>query len=240
MKTIIKGLVITSLFASMAFGGILSFGLNMYQEMVSVDGYTQTMANDFTTVELTREGFDGAYGIGGYLSLDIIPIVDIEADFSIAGNTYAFNFLNYLNTDLNDAAFETGDIDFAWFHASTYVTVRKKVFGLGIPFIGGGKIHVGAGMNFHSSIPYASIEMMEELLGDDLYGGFEAGAMEDKIVTYMEDNLTSSSGFHIMAGLQFKLLFIDSWLYYRHTIAKDVYADQDSFGSLNLRLGIGF
>ena len=55
-----------------------------------------------------------------------------------------------------------------------------------------------------------------------------------------KDNYLSSSGFHIQGGLQFKLLMLDSFLFYRHVIAEDVIPGAKGFGSLNLRLGMGF
>ncbi len=68
---------------------------------------------------------------------------------------------------------------------------------------------------------------------------FDQAAMEDKIITYMEDNLDSQAGIHFQAGVQLKLLILDTFINYRYTIAKDVYLDQAGFGALNIRLGIG-
>ena len=55
-----------------------------------------------------------------------------------------------------------------------------------------------------------------------------------------KDNYITSSGFHLQGGLQFKILMIDSFLFYRQVIADDVIPDAKGFGSLNLRLGMGF
>ena len=55
-----------------------------------------------------------------------------------------------------------------------------------------------------------------------------------------EDNYLESTGFHAQAGLQFKLLMIDTFVIYRYTIAKDVVPGSDGFGALNIRLGFGF
>jgi len=40
-------------------------------------------------------------------------------------------------------------------------------------------------------------------------------------------------------GLQFKLLMIDTFLIYRHTFVDDVIPGASSFGTLNMRLGLG-
>ena len=59
-------------------------------------------------------------------------------------------------------------------------------------------------------------------------------------IDYVKENTDSKSGFHIQGGLQFKLLMLDSFLFYRHVIAEDVIPGAKGFGSLNLRLGMGF
>ena len=56
----------------------------------------------------------------------------------------------------------------------------------------------------------------------------------------LDENKISSSGFHIRAGLQLKLLMLDSFLYYRHIFADNIIPGAENFGSLNLRLGLGF
>ena len=55
-----------------------------------------------------------------------------------------------------------------------------------------------------------------------------------------EDNYNTSSGLHVQGGLQFKLLALDSFLFYRHVFIEDLIPDSKGFGSLNLRLGLGF
>jgi len=52
-------------------------------------------------------------------------------------------------------------------------------------------------------------------------------------------NKIESSGIHVQAGLQFKVLMLDSFLFYRHTFATDLVPDADAFGSLNFRIGLG-
>ena len=53
------------------------------------------------------------------------------------------------------------------------------------------------------------------------------------------DNIVKSSGFHVQAGLQFKVLMLDSFLMYRHTFVEDVVPGAKGFGALSLRLGFG-
>ena len=218
--------------------GFIGFGLTVLQEMGSVDGYEESMTEGFSEAIFTRDAFDNPVGIGGYLYIDIIPIVDLEMDFQIAAATYAFNFSTYAN-DILLAGTPAG-AEFAYARGSFYLTARKKLVGVGVPILGGVKIHAGGGLNFHKTAPYMSIDLMQELLGDDLYAEFDQSAMEDKILDYVEDNLESATGIHFQVGVQLKLLILDMFVNYRYTIAKDVFEDQSGFGALNFRLGMGF
>ena len=80
--------------------------------------------------------------------------------------------------------------------------------------------------------------MVTDLLDGDLANG-NTGTLGDNLVTYLKDNAIDATGFHIQTGLQFNVLFLDTFLFYRHTFAKDVVPEQDHFGSLNLRIGYG-
>ena len=62
--------------------------------------------------------------------------------------------------------------------------------------------------------------------------------MRKKLKEYLIENTLSSNGFHIQAGLQFKILFLDSFLFYRYNLANDIIPGNKAFGSLNLRLGM--
>jgi len=78
---------------------------------------------------------------------------------------------------------------------------------------------------------------VEDIMGDL---SAEPEFDEDKLVKFVKDNKVDINGYHVQAGLQFKLLMLDSFLIYRLTFGEfeDVF-DAKSFGSLNLRLGFG-
>ena len=52
---------------------------------------------------------------------------------------------------------------------------------------------------------------------------FTPEALEDQIVTYLEDNLIETSGIHAQLGLRFKVLVADAHLNFRYNITEDVY-----------------
>jgi len=123
--------------------------------------------------------------------------------------------------------------------ASGYITLQKKIFKLSIPFLAKAKLTAGAGINSHSSTPMVDQNMMETVMGGA--GNLESGTLDtDELITFLNENKVSSQGFHIQTGVQFKLLILDSFLFYRHVIADDVIPGSKGFGSLNLRLGMGF
>lgn len=235
-KNIIAVFVVMMISISSAFG-FIGFGLYGLQDMVTVKGVQSDKEEGVVKVLIDRQGFENPYGLGGYIYLDFIPFIDLEADVQATFSQYTFNFQNY--TD-NVLSMETGDVDFVYARISGFFTVRKKLIGLSLPVLGGIKLHAGGGLNFHKSMPFASINMMEDLLGDDLFEGFEASSMEDKIVDYIKENAETNKGFHAQIGIQLKLLVLDSFIYYRYVISKDLYPDTNGFGTLNLRIGLGF
>ena len=84
-----------------------------------------------------------------------------------------------------------------------------------------------------------SQDMMVSVMGGD--DNLKSGTLDtDELIKYLKDNKVSSTGFHIQTGVQFKLLMLDSFLYYRQVFTDDVIPSAKGFGSLNLRLGMGF
>lgn len=209
----------------------VGFGVYGGYDMASVSAGTYTEGTGLTAVSMDRDGFDNAFGGGGYLYIDAIPFIDLEADLDIAANSYQFQFTN--------AAGSLDPVDFGWARTSGYLTVRRKIFGLGLPIVGGAKLHAGGGVNMHYITPLSDIDMVTELLGGDLVNG-SVDNLEDNIVDYLNENKIAAQGVHFQVGLQLKLFVLDAFLNYRYTIADDIFPDQSSFGSLNLRLGLGF
>tara|TARA_Y100000031_G_scaffold116415_1_gene128954 strand:- start:118 stop:813 length:696 start_codon:yes stop_codon:yes gene_type:complete len=209
--------------------GIGGFGLQVGQSLFSV-----AESIDSDDVVLTNGSFDGSFNIGGYLYVDAIPFIDLEIDGSLSGNTYDINFSNNSDTPMTP-------IPFGWISSSGYFTARKKVFGLSIPFLAGAKLHAGGGFNTHKTTPVANIEIIKNLLGESNLLEGDLSNLDKNLKDFLTDknNYISSTGIHIQTGLQLNILFLDTFLFYRHTFAKDVVPGQDHFGSLNLRIGYG-
>ena len=231
MKTLIQTFL-PFLISSQLFA-IAGFGLHLDRSMYSVAETTTSLTSGGIEVaSITHHGFDNGFGIGGYLYVDAIPVVDLDIEVIMLVSPYDFSFIQ------NDVV-AVDKKQFGWVSGSGYFTLQKKLFKLSIPLLAKAKLSAGAGMNVHSSIPMISQDMMESVMGGE--GNLASGSLDtDELITYLKDNKVSDTGFHIQTGVQFKLLMLDSFLYYRQVFADNVIPSAKGFGSLNLRLGMGF
>ena len=233
MKKIFTTILIAMLPASIsAIGGL---GLQFGQGMVTVGAtesnrdlmFYETVVG---TATMTTTEFSNPYVIGGYIYIDAIPFIDLEADINIVGQKYDFGFNNPI---------AIGPYEFLWASSSAYLTIRKSALGLSIPILAKAKLFYGGGYNQHMVTPLMTIDLMEEMMPDGDLGADPTDITEDDLIEFLKENRIESSGIHVQAGLQFKVLMLDSFLFYRHTFAKDLVPDADAFGSINLRLGFG-
>jgi len=240
MKKFLIGITLYLLPISVfAIGGL---GLSVGQATFTVDASSSdlTIEGIGKVGQIDHHGFENGFSIGGYLYLDIIPVVDLDIEVNGMANVYDFSFYNDAMMDLAGVA-KPDTFGFAYAAANTYITIQKPVFKLGIPFLAKAKLYAGAGFNQHVATPLIDQEMMESFVVDadgnaDLQNGeFD----EEALKTWMEDNAIKATGLHFQAGLQFRLLTFDLFAYYRYTIAKDIVPENNGFGSVNLRLGLG-
>ena len=231
----IKILILSTLFIlpSTVFG-IVGFGLNVIQDGAKLGAASNTEGSGLTAA--TVESFEmeaTPAGIGFYGFLDLAGWA-VEFEANVVGGEYKFSFVNQLATMEN--------VPFGWGRGSTAITIKKNVADFSIPLLAKTALSVGVGTNTHSSTPRASVSMVKELLGtEDLVNAeFTPDALEEQLITYLEDNLIEASGIHAQLGLRFKVLIADAHLNFRYNIAEDVYDGSDSFTEIQFKLGIGF
>ena len=227
-----KALTIGIILAVLPFNSasaIIGFGIQGGQSIFSVGAKTLEDLNAFATVNTGP--FENSNNIGIYLYLDIIPFIDLEVDASIVGQEYDFTFGNRLGN--------VGPIKAVWAGSSIYFTARRKIVGFELPILGGAQFFIGLGSNTHSFTPLVNLDMVEIIMGGSL--GAQPEFDEDALVDYIEDNKIDKTGFHIQSGLKFQLFMLDAFLFYRQTFGEfeDV-LDAKTYGSMNLRLGLGF
>jgi hypothetical protein len=227
MKKVILFALVASTIAVSPLAAIGGIGLQLGQGAFTVASTEDVDETGFITV--TTGEFANPLNLGVYLYLDVLPIVDLEADIQLTASEYDFEFTNALGT--------AGPYNGYWGGVSTYITVRKKIFGLGIPFLGGGNLFAGGGYNMHTFAPLADLSLVESLMGDLTE---EPTFSEDDLVDFVNENKIDKSGFHVQAGFQFKLLMLDTFVFYRHSFGEfEDIMGEESFGSLNIRLGLG-
>jgi hypothetical protein len=229
MKKILIGIMIAGLPTSIfAIGG---FGLSVNSSTFSVDaGSSDLMVENIKVGSFSYDSFENGGGIGGYLYLDIIPVIDLDIEYNVTGNEYNFTFENAVTTS------ETQKFVFA--AGSMFITIQKPVFDLGIPFLAKAKLYGGLGMNTNVSTPMVNQEMLESVFGGA--SNLESGAYDyDAVTEYLTDNAVETSGFHIDAGVFFKVLTFSGSVYYRQVFAEDAIPGNKGFGSMNFRLGLG-
>ena len=232
MKKIIQKILPILVINSQVFA-IAGFGLHLDRSMYSVaETTTPLTVGGVDVASITHHGFDNGFGIGGYLYVDAIPMVDLDIEAIMLLSPYEFSFSNLTpSSAINHQKF-------GWADFSGYFTLQKKLFKFSIPLLAKTKLTAGAGINLHSSIPMISQDMMESVMGA---GNLESGTLDtDELIKYLKDNKVSDTGFHIQTGLQFKILMLDSFLYYRQVFADNVIPSAKGFGSLNFRIGMGF
>ena len=210
------------LFISQAYS-LAGFGLNLNQTMFGVDEKTNSIS---TIGSYSYEKISGGNGLGGYLYIDAIPFIDIDLEFSGFGTTY--NYSVTIDQTTTSYSLPFGSL-------SIYLTMQKKIVQLKIPLFAKAKFTAGAGINHQI---YKSLPNKSDLVA--LMGSANTAPSEDALIDFVKDNTESVTGFHIQTGLQFKLLMLDSFLYYRQVFADNVIPNAKGFGSLNLRLGMGF
>ena len=210
------------LFISQAYS-IAGFGLNLNQTMYSVDAEKNSIVN---VGSYGYEKISGGVGIGGYLYIDAIPFIDLDLEFNGFGTTYNYYLISSVGKTNYSLPFGS---------LSGYLTMQKKIFQLKIPFLAKAKFTAGAGLNHQI---YKSLPNESDLVA--LIGSASTAPTEDALIDFIKDNTNNVTGFHIQTGLQFKLLMLDSFIYYRYVFVEDVIPDAKGFGSMNLRLGMGF
>jgi hypothetical protein len=219
-------LFIFLLFISQAYS-IAGFGINLNQTMYSVDSEDNSIDN---VGSYGYEKISGGIGFGGYFYIDAIPFIDLDLELNGFGTTYDYYII--INGGKTNYSLPFGSL-------SGYLTMKKKIFQLKIPLLAKAKFTAGAGINhqIYQSVPNPSD--LEVLIGAELTGSSSVPTA-DALIEFVKDNTDSVTGFHIQTGLQFKLLMLDSFIYYRYVFVEDMIPGAGEFGSLNLRIGMGF
>jgi len=227
-KNIISLFLITQIFA---IGGLGFYGGGNYHS-------TTAASTENGTISISPGPMNNAGTLGFFLYLDVLPIVDLEVSWELAAATYPFI------VTINDENIGTSN-EFLWGRSSKYFTVRKKIVGVGIPFLAKAQLYGGLGINTHTVTPDVTVSFIENAFAEmtsteAVSQNFSANSADLSILTdYMNKYKRTASGFHVQAGAQAKLLFINLFINARYTLAKDVVKGTSGFPTIWTGLAIG-
>jgi len=233
MKKLIQSFLPILILSSQVFA-IAGFGAYGDFDLLK---YPSGSSGNIDTYGVEYKGFDNAKGFGLMFYIDALPIVDIEADIEFVGNLYEYT--PYL------AGVPLASENLPWGRISTYVTIRKEIFGLSIPLLAKAQLYGGVGFNKHKVVPIMTADVIKKAMGgDDLEAAlklFQANTEEGAkdLAKSMLDNVEDVSGFHLQAGVRGKLLMFNAFVNARYTIAKDIIPDKSGYPSLWVGLAIG-
>lgn len=229
-----KFLVVISLalLPSSAFA-ILGFGFQVGQDLAKLDSYSYTEGEGLAAVTVNSYAMESSpNSFGAYAFVDLFGYA-LEAEGDFAVGLYEFEFGNEIAT--------LGPIEFGWARASYAVTAKKNIMDISVPFLAKAALNAGAGFGGHVATPRANVDMVTELLGDDLTNVNAIDSdLETKLGDYLLDNAITSNGFHLQAGIRFKILVLDTHLNLRYNLAKDIYDGSNGFAQLMFKTGFAF
>jgi len=208
----------------------------------------------------------GISGIQNSISIDGSESdEDFILDFKSNGAESGLNIFIYFDALPNDLAIEynreiklqpltttiaydiIGDPiqgELSTFRISDYLTIRKEVAGFSIPILAKAALHVGGGLNQHKSV-IPSINLLKDIYDvneiDDLYNAADQSWDGDAFIEKLESNAIKSTGLHIQAGIQGKLLMANVFANAKYTfILNDEQSSIKSFPGLTIGLAYGF
>jgi len=197
-------------------------------------------------VTLTLESQDWEGGLNWFLYFDI-PLTDFSIEYSNESKLHIFTGSLDWDTDLAvlpsgiDAESINGDIPTNI--KSQYFTLRKEFFGLSIPFLAKGALHIGGGYNTHNSLTptIGTLKKMAEVnevenLFLELDNNWNTNTLEDLWNEYSID----SNGIHLQAGLQGSILMLNLFANAKYTfIFNQEESSIKSFPGLSIGIAYG-
>lgn len=229
-----KFLVVISLalLPSSAFA-ILGFGIQVGQDLAKLESYSYTDGEGLAAVTVNSyEMESNPRSLGAYAFVDLFGYA-LEAEADFAAGLYEFEFGNEIAT--------LGPIEFGWARVSYAFTAKKNIMDISVPFLAKAALNAGAGYGGHAATPRANVDMVKVLLGDDLTNVNAIDSdLEKKLGDYLIDEAITSDGFHLQAGIRFKVLMLDTHLNLRYNMAKNIYDGSNGFAQLMFKTGFAF
>ena len=191
---------------------------------------------DFT-ISSKSDGLE--YGVNFFIYFDALPKgLAIEYNGEIKAQPIITKIEN------NNSDSQGGKM--ASLRVSHYFTLRKNILGLSIPFLAKASLYLGGGINQHNSV-IPSIGLMKDIFSVDALGdignwnyGYDDDNSDfdfDDVVNGFKDHAVKTTGLHIQAGLQGKLLALNAFINARYTFINS--DKMESFPGITIGLAYG-
>ena len=209
-------------------GGI---GISGIQNNISING---TDSEENLMIDFKSNAFETGFNI--FLYFDALPndlAIEYNREIKLQPLTSSITLTE-----------QTIDGEFLTFRVSDYLTVRKEIIGFSIPILAKAAVYVGGGLNQHRSV-VPSINLLKDIYDvdnvDDLYNAADQNWDGDALIENLEDNAIKSTGAHIQAGIQGKILIFNLFANAKYTfIIDDEKNSIESFPGLTIGMAYGF
>lgn len=186
-KYLILLTVMLTFFATKSESSLITIGAHGGMDMVTIDSYGRDFALGSDTVRLERDEISNPMLIGGKISLDLLPVIDLEvgADFAWKQYHYLYDVPPFPQYS------DSGDITFARINVNFTV---KRTFLSFPPAVKVFSVYGGLGGDLQFITPV----LCEEVILDNL----TTANTEMDAVKLIEKG--TKYGFHILAGIKIK------------------------------------
>jgi len=206
------------------------FGISGISNIYAIDKNTE-IEGSFTLISESN-GLENGFNF--FIYFDALP-KDLAIEYN---REYRFQLIN-ANLTYDDSPPIAAEM--SSYRTSDYLTLKKEVFGLSIPFLAKAALHLGGGVNQHNSV-VPSITLLKDILDEDnlsnLYDDFNPDDIDTgDFMKALEDHLINATGLHIQAGVQGKLLMLNAFVNARYTFING--DEMESFPGLTVGFAYG-
>ena len=231
MKNIFIAMLLIALI--LPFGGIGFSGITNIYNMSPVTETTNHTEEIFYTLISEYDGTEN--GLNLFIYFDAIP------------NGWAVEYSKELRVQLINMTYEDSQNNFKKgpmpsYRTSDYLTLRKELFGLTIPFLAKASLYLGGGVNQHNStVP--SISLLKDIIdandSEDLFNNiiFDEVGLGD-VMDELDNYSLKAQGLHIQLGLQGKILTYNAFINAKYTFIIEG-EGVNSFPGLTIGLAYG-
>ena len=184
-KYLILLTVMLTFFATKSESSLITIGAHGGMDMVTIESYEKSFELESQEmVTFKRDEISNPMLIGGKVSLDLLPIIDLEVGADFAWKEYHWRYVTPIYSDNGDVTFARINVNFTVKRTFLSFPPAVKVF----------SVYGGLGGDLQFITPV----LCEKLIVENL----ETASEKMDAVELVKKG--TKSGFHILAGVKFK------------------------------------